>query len=281
MSSSSSSSSEEEEEEKPTTESDDDRHQEIAAIHKSTVIGYSQVEPDLECVFDEEEEDVAPIDQKSFKMEEEEEKKGSQTVLSQISGYSQVEPDFEDMEDEEHLHQEACAVDQPTAEPSADLVDSPQSPRTEEAAVSSSPEDDESCVEIDSNDEKNEQGDEEDFELHLAETPKSNVTRRSSHRRRFSMSSIASSESSTAENQVIREEEDSQHEKQVTTEEEESLCENQVIPEGEDSLRENQVIEPEMSPPPESQSGQFNPVDIAEQERQRKLRIQRSSVFKV
>jgi hypothetical protein len=232
----------------------------------------------LECVFDEEE-DVVPIDQEPVKLEEEEEEEeeGSQDGQAQISGYSQVEPDLEDMDDEEEQpQQEVGTVDQPTAEPNEDLVDSPQSSQTEENAIPSSPEDDGSCVEIDSNDDKDEQeeeqGDEEeeDFELHLAETPKPNVTRHSSHRRRFSMSSVASSESSQDEDQVIREEEESEHENQVIREAEESVL-----------LRGNQVVEPEMSPTSDSQSGQLSPEDVAEQERQCRQRIQRSSVFKV
>ena len=290
---SSSSSSEEEEEEKVlSNESDEElRLQEMAALRKPVVSGYSQVEPDLEAVFDDEEEEVAaPVDQEPVKMEEEEDEgEGNQQCPAQISGYSQVEPDLEDIEviEDEEEQLEAAAVEQPAADPGADLVDSPQSPVSDGAAATSSSEDDKSCVDVDSDDEKNEQeeeqGDEEeeDFELHLAETPKSNVTRRSSHRRRFSMSSIASSESSPEENKIIHEEEDSQHENQVIQEEEDSLRENQVTPEEEESLRENRVIEPEMSPTSDSQSGQLNPEEIAEQERQRKIRIQRSSVFKV
>jgi hypothetical protein len=163
--------------------------------------------------------------------------------------------DIEVIEDEEE-QPEAATVEQPTAELSADLVDSPQSPVSEGAAATSSSEDDDSCVEVDSDDEKNEEEqedeEEENFELQLTETPKSNVTRRSSRRRRFSMSSA---EDSPVENETIHEEEENQ--------------------------QENQVIEPELTPTSDSQSGQLNPDEIAEQERQRKLRIQRSSVFKV
>jgi hypothetical protein len=287
MSSSSSSSceEEEEEEEKPTIESDEElRQQEMAALRKPVVSGYSQVEPDLECIIDEEEEAVAPVDQEPVKMEEEEEEEGSQQDPAQISGYSQVEPDLEDIEviEDEEEQPEAATVEQPTAELSADLVDSPQSPVSEGAAATSSSEDDDSCVEVNSDDEKNEEEqedeEEENFELQLTETPKSNVTRRSSRRRRFSMSSA---EDSPVENETIHEEEESQHENQVIPEEEESLRENQVTPEEEENQQENQVIEPELTPTSDSQSGQLNPDEIAEQERQRKLRIQRSSVFKV
>ncbi|EFX70760.1 hypothetical protein DAPPUDRAFT_256594 [Daphnia pulex] len=181
----------------------------MAALRKPFVSGYSQVEPDLECVFDEEEEVAAPVDQEPVKMEE-----GSQQGPAQISGYSQVEPNLEDIEDEEE-QPEAATIEQPTAEPSAYLVDSPQSPVSEGAAAIFSSEDDDSCVEVDSDDEKNEEEqevkEEENFELHLAETPKSNVTRRSSRRCRFSMSS-ASSEDCLAENQVIPEEEENHRE---------------------------------------------------------------------
>jgi hypothetical protein len=180
-------------------------------------------------------------------MEEEEEEEGSQQDPAQISGYSQVEPDLEDIEviEDEEEQPEAATVEQPTAELSADLVDSPQSSVSEGAAATSSSEDDDSCVEVDSDDEKNEEEqedeEEENFELQLTETPKSNVTRRSSRRRRFSMSSA---EDSPVENETIHEEEESQHENQVIPEEEESLRENQVTPEEEENQQENQVIEP-------------------------------------
>ena len=158
----------------------DDRVLEIAAMRGPPVTGYSAVEPDFDSVSD-----VAPsLDApmaKSLQVSvvEEEEEPVQQALM--LSGYSEVEPDLEDMEEDAGQQE------------SAGCLYAPQSPI----------DDGESSVNVTSGEEEQE----EQFELKLTDTPSSAVARRSSHRRRFSMSSLVSSgeEGDQTEEQHVKE----------------------------------------------------------------------------